>query len=64
VVKNRLHRPLDKNQRKVSRIKTAVENGLYRVDADRVAESMVERFLEMFLANSAECHGAYVRRKQ
>lgn len=37
----------------------AIENGLYSVDADSVAESMVERFLERYLGNSA----GYAERK-
>ncbi|MBI5887379.1 MAG: flagellar biosynthesis anti-sigma factor FlgM [Deltaproteobacteria bacterium] len=64
MVKSRPHRLPDKNQLKVSRIKTAIENGLYSVDADSVAESMVERFLERFLGCSAEYNGSYAGRKQ
>ncbi len=73
MVKNRLkgfnpsHCSPDKNQLpgvqplKVSRIKAAVENGLYSVDADSVAENIVERCLERLLGY---CRGAYVRRNQ
>lgn len=63
MVKNSPRRPFDKNQIKLSRIKMAVENGLYRVDADSVAESMIERFLESILACPADHHSAHAGRK-
>lgn len=63
VVKRGQRRLLDKNQLKLSRIKIAVESGLYKVDADSVAESMILSFLENMITFSAGRQGAHAGRK-